>query len=586
MIYRPCSIVFRLIFTLLIGSSTAFSQNFQFFKDNDGDGFGDPNLGIATQQTGYVNNSLDCNDADASIHPNTVWFADPDGDGFGAGNPVITCNPGNGFVRIIGDCDNSSAAINPSLAEICDGIDQNCNGLIDDGIPKQNYYRDADGDGFGDLNVNTDPNNLNPRLDCVAPNGFVSNNGDCNDANASIHPNVSDPCNGINEDCDAQTDEDGGGPTFFADVDNDGFGDPTVAQSACTRPIGFVENANDCDDKNAQINPNTLWYADPDTDGYGAGLGFQTCNPGAGWARQNGDCDNSSAAIRPGLAEICDGIDQNCDGQRDEGIAQLTYYQDVDGDGLGSSVVSQNSAAPSPVLDCAQRVGYVTNNQDCDDNNNAITLVNNNLDDNNRLYGGGSIGHNETSCEAFRPRRINGQTPPMLRVAPVFNCTYQWFKNDSASTVGMKLISGATDYHYRPLDTIYKTTFYVRFAKLPNGCAGDAKPSNWIVKKVGCLRAGVAESAFFLEADAAFHLFPNPVNEQLYVLPEADNIGKSAKITIVNTLGKAIYQENIDALTEQTIAIDTQHFSAGHYWLTCEFEGRRMVRKAFFKAIL
>jgi Putative metal-binding motif/Secretion system C-terminal sorting domain len=585
MMYRLLSTVVRLSFIILISSTAAFSQNFQFFKDNDGDGFGNPNLGIANQQSGYVNNSQDCNDADATINPNTQWFADPDGDGFGAGTALVTCNPGAGWSRQGGDCDNSSAGIRPGLAEICDGIDQNCDGQKDEGIPKQNYYRDADGDGFGDLNNNNDQNNLNPRFDCTAPNGYVSNNGDCNDANASIHPGVNDPCNGINEDCDNQTDEDGGGPTFYADADADGFGDPAVSQSACTKPNNYVLNANDCDDKNAQINPNALWFADPDFDGYGAGASLQTCNPGAGWSLVTGDCDNSSAGIRPGLAEICDGIDQNCNGQKDEGIAQLTYYRDADGDGFGSSVVSNDPMSPSPVQDCAQRQGYVTNNQDCDDNNSTITLVSNQNEE-TKLYTGGHIGHDESNCDAFIPRRLTAQTPPLYKVAPAFNCTYQWYKNSIPSFTGMTLIAGATGPTYKPLDSIFTTTFYVRFAKLPNACAGDARPSNWITKKVGCLRAGVNEPEEVLEADAAFHLFPNPVNEQLYVLPQTDNVGKSAKIAIFNTLGKEIYQLEIQTLLEETIVIDTQLFTEGFYWLTCDFEGKRTVKKAFFKARL
>jgi Putative metal-binding motif/Secretion system C-terminal sorting domain len=582
MMYRLLTPSIRVIFLLLALNPTLFSQNFQFFKDGDADGFGDPNFGIATQQTGYVNNSQDCNDADASINPNTQWFADPDFDGIGAGNVFITCNPGDGWVRQSGDCDNSRASIRPGLAEICDGIDQNCDGQIDEGIPKQNYYRDADGDGFGNVNINTDPNNLNPRLDCVAPNGFVANNGDCNDFDMNIRPGVTDLCNGINEDCDTQTDEDGGGPTYYADADGDGFGNPSVFQQACTKPNNFVENATDCNDNNAQINPNALWFADPDFDGIGAGASLQTCNPGPGWSVVTGDCDNGSAGIRPGLAELCDGIDQNCDGKIDEGLPKVTYYRDADNDGFGSFVASIDPNMPNPVQDCTQRQGYVTNNQDCNDNDASITLVNNNSD--LKLVTGGRIGHEESNCEPFKPQKITAQLPPTHRInMPALNCTFQWFKNDSASAVGMKLIVGATSATYRPLDTIYKTTFYVRYAQLPNSCAGDAKPSNWIMKKVGCLREGIANPVYVVAQDEAFHLFPNPVNERLYVLPQAENVGKSAKIAIFNTLGKVVYQLKIPTLTDESIAIDTEKLTEGQYWLTCEFEGKRVVRKAFFR---
>jgi hypothetical protein len=64
----------------------------------------------------------------------------------------------------------------------------------------------------------------------------------------------------------------------------------------------------------------TVWYTDADGDGYGTGTGQQFCtNPGTGWAKISGDCNDGNAAINPGATEVCNGVDDDCDGQVDKG---------------------------------------------------------------------------------------------------------------------------------------------------------------------------------------------------------------------------------------------------------------------------
>ena len=75
------------------------------------------------------------------------------------------------------------------------------------------------------------------------------------------------------------------------------------------------------------------------------------------------DCDDNDPFVHPGAPEICDGKDNNCNGQIDEGV-QNTYYQDADRDGYGNPAISVQACTPSS--------GYVTNNSDCDDSNAAI----------------------------------------------------------------------------------------------------------------------------------------------------------------------------------------------------------------------
>ncbi len=194
-----------------------------YYADNDGDGYGDPASGVqaCTQPAGYVDNDLDCDDSNPDVHPGAT--------------------------------------------EVCNGIDDNCDGEIDEGLGEV-YFADADGDGYGDPE--------SPVLSCSEPAGYVVNALDCDDTNASVYPGATEICNGIDDNCDGEIDE-GVKNTYYADNDGDGFGDPASSLEACDEPAGYVNNDFDCDDNNPDVNP--------------------------------------------GAEEICfNGIDDNCDGEVDE----------------------------------------------------------------------------------------------------------------------------------------------------------------------------------------------------------------------------------------------------------------------------
>jgi hypothetical protein len=132
-----------------------------------------------------------------------------------------------------------------------------------------------------------------------------------------IYPGATENCNNLDDDCDNQTDE-GVQSVFYADADHDGFGDAGSGITACSAPPGNVSNNTDCNDNNA--------------------------------------------SIYPGAIETCNGFDDNCDNQIDEGVKSV-FYTDVDGDGFGSGTA---------IYSCVQAANTATNNDDCNDNNSAI----------------------------------------------------------------------------------------------------------------------------------------------------------------------------------------------------------------------
>ncbi len=239
------------------------------------------------------------NYADSSYFSNAIqvqnaltYFQDLDGDGFGGTNTWIGCTAPNGFVMNSTDCDDGNSTIFPSSFESCNGIDDNCNNLIDENF-------DVDGDGF------------------------TSCNGDCNDNNALAHPNATELCNNIDDNCNSIIDEgfdaDGDGFTSCNGDCNDNFAEinPTIIET-CN---GLDDNCNGLADEGLT----TPWYNDIDQDGYGAGVASYFCIQPVGMVSNSADCDDSDPLLNPAAVEILDNIDNDCDGFVDEGAVDVNY---------------------------------------------------------------------------------------------------------------------------------------------------------------------------------------------------------------------------------------------------------------------
>ncbi|MBK6363887.1 MAG: putative metal-binding motif-containing protein [Saprospiraceae bacterium] len=142
----------------------------------------------------------------------------------------MACSPPSGYVADNTDCNDNNVLINPGATEICNGLDDDCDGGVDEGV-QNTYYADADNDSYGDATVTT--------MACSPPSGYVTDNTDCNDNNVLVNPGATEICNGLDDDCDGGVDE-GVQNTYYADADNDSYGDATVTTMACSPPSGYV----------------------------------------------------------------------------------------------------------------------------------------------------------------------------------------------------------------------------------------------------------------------------------------------------------------------------------------------------------
>ncbi len=364
--------------------------------DNDCDDTIDE--GFDRDHDGYSSCADDCDDSDATINPSAAevcdnvdndcdgeidedllltLYYDMDHDGHGDPSlpPAEVCEVTAGLAETADDCDDGDATVYPGAEEVCNGVDDDCDGETDEGTTPLTFYQDSDGDGYGATNGPTEET-------CTPSPGYVLDASDCNDEDASVHPDATEVCNTIDDNCDGEVDE-GVSLTYYPDEDGDGYG-ASDAQSGCEIPGGYVSNSDDCDDGSATVHPGAqemcngidddcngtvddqvesfTFYEDKDGDGYGSAGAVEDCSPPEGFVLEPGDCDDNDLNIYPGAEETCNGKDDDCDNSVDENV-KTQYWKDNDGDGYGGDASSVDA--------CQAPAGYVTSNTDCNDDNPA-----------------------------------------------------------------------------------------------------------------------------------------------------------------------------------------------------------------------
>ena len=263
-------------------------------------------------------------------------FADDDGDG----------------VAAMADCDDADAARSPDGIEACNGIDDDCDGLVDaedQAVDGAWRYADGDGDGHGDP--------LGGAFACPGA-GWAAVGDDCDDGDGGVSPSAGETCNGADDDCDGLVDDEdpdldvASATLHYADGDGDGYGDPESGIASCVVPDDRVVDGGDCDDGRDDVHPGARDLAgdgvDQDCDGEDGGATGADADAdadadvdvdadadadgdvgtdggseddlvdrdGDGYVAAE-DCDDTDPGVHPGAAEDPSRVDRNCDGLSD-----------------------------------------------------------------------------------------------------------------------------------------------------------------------------------------------------------------------------------------------------------------------------
>jgi hypothetical protein len=347
-----------------------------WWLDRDGDDYGGPERSLVQRcKPGprEADNDLDCDDSRADVSP--AEDEDPPYDGVDqdcAGDSDLDADhDGEDSLAHGGtDCNDDDDQIGTFADEVCDEggvVDEDCDGRVNDEdddadqVGQVTVFRDGDEDSFGgDL-----------ALYCpdAVPTGFVSTPGDCDDANPSANPLAFEWCNGRDDDCAGNGDDNAiDGTLAYADDDGDGFGRQLVLGRFCgALPADAATNDGDCDDTLADVYPGApelcgdsvrqdcrLFVDVDDCDGDGF--------PAPADCLDDPGVSDEAFGVNPGAEEVCDGVDNDCDGTTDgpdaDPATARNWYQDLDGDGFGQTLLFQS---------CSRPVGAVDNGLDCDD---------------------------------------------------------------------------------------------------------------------------------------------------------------------------------------------------------------------------
>ncbi|MBZ5639234.1 MAG: hypothetical protein LAO51_10845 [Acidobacteriia bacterium] len=315
-----------------------------------------------------------------------------------------TCSRDRQYLSTSGDCDDTNPAIHPGFTEICNGIDDDCNGAVDDGLPTGTWYPDVDGDHYGDSSrvvAGCQPLSYkvcaeSPSVQCSTSEDcpgtqacdrqvdYISVGGDCNDLNAAIHPGAPEQCNHINDNCNQGTCSVTSTQVCFKDGDCP-VGRCSIATSTSCHSDADCQTGDTCVGGEScpgvvdEGLPIETVYVDGDGDTFGdPNLTKQSCLPESGHGTCSAtrdqqcqhdadcpqsetcvflvenacDCNDHDASIYPGAPELCNGVDDNCNGEIDDGLPLGTWYRDADADGHGVSAVSVSGVC-QPIKVCS-----------------------------------------------------------------------------------------------------------------------------------------------------------------------------------------------------------------------------------------
>jgi hypothetical protein len=456
---------------------------------------------------------VDCNGAlvcdNGQVNPGAILslelnycgdsIIDADNDGFPAGM----------------DCDDFNLWVNPGVTEECgNGIDNNCNGVIDEGC--DGNIIDMDGDGF-DFQL------------------------DCDDNNAGIYPGATEWCGDfVDNDCDGGIDEDC--DPFFVDSDNDGY-----------------NSNNDCDDNNPWVFPGAFEECGNGVDNDCNGVVDDGCGNNEVDADGDGyynsfDCDDSNPWTYPGAFEECgNGVDNDCNGIVDDGCGNNEI--DADGDGYTSTTDCDDNnpwANPGEIEECGNGI---------DNNCNGVIDECCNVIVPNITY----IPDSLTNAGPFEVFILNNSMDPSGAV------NYMWdFGNGTTATVPLPSVVFDQIGTYTICLTLMTSdgcmnTSCLTFTVNPDGSStGGGVMQGFTLNVVSAIPSNVSEIE---NHEEIVTIFPNPIQSETHIQWNVIQ-STNGELRVMDNMGRMIQSSQYSmAAGVQQIHLQTSNWIAGTYTL-------------------
>jgi RHS repeat-associated protein len=311
-----------------------------------------------------------------------TWYLDADNDGYAVSTLSACTSPGSGYsltVKPLGDCNDSNATVYPGAMDICDGLDNNCNGSVDENTPGTATGADVPRCGPGTVTLTASGGSGNTVRWYSAATGGTLLATSTSYTTPSLSSTTTYYAESYHSDtqCAAPSRKAikavvNAMPSWYADSDGDGFGNPSVSVQACSVPAGYVSNSSDYDDGTVHITniAPQYFYADVDGDGFGdpANFVYYSVMP-VGYVLDNTDGCPTEAGPYNGCNYVPTvpsnenyiytrsfqrEMDSVSEIYRDSDVIEsITYF-----DGLGRPMQSIGIRASRDTMDIVTHVGY------------------------------------------------------------------------------------------------------------------------------------------------------------------------------------------------------------------------------------
>ena len=341
---------------------------------------------------------------------------------------------------------------------------------------------------------------------------------------------------------------------WYKDLDNDGYTDG-VTMSSCSQPTGFVAVAmpNDCNDNDPLEHPNQAWYEDLDADGYGSGNMLSSCQrPTSGYVPSeltstNGDCNDNDPLVSPGSTEVCNGVDDNCDAEIDEGLSGETYVGNV-------IFTTQQQLNGFPT--CYSTI------------NGSLTISGGNLTDLTNLQ---NLSEVTGSVTIFFNSSLNSLAglESLASIGGGFSLYYNFALNDCCAIYD--LLNGGNGIA-GPVSIFFNTAGCNSQSEILNNCTASSNLTTPASNAPTLSSASLGE--------ITFSLFPNPVSEELTVSFSREF--KVGSISLLNSHGQLLKQQILQE-SQQFSTIAVNHLSSGLYILQMSLDGSTFSKKIIVK---